>query len=280
MSLTIRTNVAALTASTNVSRTQRRLQSSFAKISSGLRIAKAADDAAGLAVAEGLDARARSAGQAMRNTSDGISAIQIAEGGANEIASQLKRLRELAVQAGNGLLNTTERGYINDEYTEISQEIDRIATSTEFAGTTLLDNTTAVTLQVGVGSTASDQLSFAGAKLTAGATGLNVDSLPGLTKATSSPTTAKAAITSIDAALQTVNSVRSTFGAVQNRLESVMRNLETYHTNARASESRIRDVDFAQETANMTKLNIMQQAGVAVLSQANQLPTAAFSLIR
>lgn len=280
MSLTIRTNVAALTASTNVSRTQRRLQSSFAKISSGLRIAKAADDAAGLAVAEGLDARARSAGQAMRNTSDGISAIQIAEGGANEIASQLKRLRELAIQAGNGLLNTTERGYINDEYTEISKEIDRIATSTEFAGTTLLDNTTAVTLQVGVGSSTSDQLSFAGAKLTAGATGLNIDALAGLTKATSTPTTAKAAITSIDAALQKVNSVRSTFGAVQNRLESVMRNLETYHTNARASESRIRDVDFAQETANMTKLNIMQQAGVAVLSQANQLPTAAFSLIR
>lgn len=280
MSLTIRTNVAALTASTNVSRTQRRLESSFAKISSGLRIAKAADDAAGLAVAEGLDARARSAGQAMRNTSDGISAIQIAEGGANEIASQLKRLRELAVQAGNGLLNTTERGYINDEYTQISKEIDRIATSTEFAGTTLLDNTTAVTLQVGVGSSTSDQLSFAGAKLTAGATGLNIDALAGLTKATSTPTTAKAAITSIDAALQKVNSVRSTFGAVQNRLESVMRNLETYHTNARASESRIRDVDFAQETANMTKLNIMQQAGVAVLSQANQLPTAAFSLIR
>lgn len=276
MSLTVRTNIAALSAATNVGRTQRRLESSFQKISSGLRISRAADDAAGLAIAEGLDARARSAGQAKRNANDAISAIQIAEGGSNEIANQLKRLRELAVQAGNGLLSTTERGYIENEYKEINLEIQRIADSTEFSGTKLLDNTTSITVQVGVGSSSADQIGFTGAKLTSAT--LGISSLAGL-KSSGTPTSAKTAITAIDAALTKVNSARSTFGAVQNRLESVMRNLETYHTNARASESRIRDVDFAAETANMTRLNIMQQAGVAVLGQANQLPSAVFQLL-
>lgn len=277
MSLTIRSNLASMNAAVNVARTQRSLSRSFEKISSGLRINRAADDAAGLSIAEGLDARARSSSQAMRNVNDGISAIQVAEGATNEVAEVLKRMRELAVQAGNSLLQSTDRAYIEDEYKQLSAEISRIADITEFAGTKLLDNTTAVKLQVGVGSTAADQISFTGVDLKAAT--LSVDSLAGL-KSTGTSATAKAAITKIDAALAKVNSARSTFGAIQNRLDSAMRNLETYRTNTTAAESRIRDVDFAQETANMTKLNIMQQAGVAVLGQANQLPSAAFSLLR
>lgn len=277
MSLTIRSNLASMNAAVNVARTQRSLSSSFEKISSGLRINRAADDAAGLSIAEGLDSRARSSSQAMRNVNDGISAIQVAEGATNEVAEVLKRMRELAVQAGNSLLQTSDRAYIEDEYKQLSAEISRIADITEFAGTKLLDNTTAVKLQVGVGSTAADQISFTGVDLKAGT--LSVNALTGLS-AKGGSATAKAAITKIDAALAKVNSARSTFGAVQNRLDSAMRNLETYRTNTTAAESRIRDVDFATETANMTKLNIMQQAGVAVLGQANQLPSAAFSLLR
>ena len=277
MSLTIRSNLASMNAAVNVARTQRSLSSSFEKISSGLRINRAADDAAGLSIAEGLDSRARSSSQAMRNVNDGISAIQVAEGATNEVAEVLKRMRELAVQAGNSLLQTSDRAYIEDEYKQLSAEISRIADITEFAGTKLLDNTTAVKLQVGVGSTAADQISFTGVDLKAGT--LSVNALTGLS-AKGGSATAKAAITKIDAALANVNSARSTFGAVQNRLDSAMRNLETYRTNTTAAESRIRDVDFATETANMTKLNIMQQAGVAVLGQANQLPSAAFSLLR
>lgn len=277
MSLTIRSNLASMNAAVNVARTQRSLSSSFEKISSGLRINRAADDAAGLSIAEGLDSRARSSSQAMRNVNDGISAIQVAEGATNEVAEVLKRMRELAVQAGNSLLQTSDRAYIQDEYTQLSAEITRIADITEFAGTKLLDNTNAVKLQVGVGSTAADQISFNAVNLQAGT--LSVNALKGL-QASGTSATAKAAITKIDAALAKVNSARSTFGAIQNRLDSAMRNLETYRTNTTAAESRIRDVDFATETANMTKLNIMQQAGVAVLGQANQLPSAAFSLLR
>ena len=273
MSLRVNTNMTALNAVVNTARTQRSLSKSFERISSGLRINRAADDAAGLGVAEQFDAEKRSGAQALRNTNDGISAIQIAEGASNEISEILKRMRELAVQGSSELLVAPERNYLTDEYNELSAEIDRIVNVTEFNGVSLIDGSdTAITVQVGVGSTANDTIDIDTDDLDA--TALGVNSLNYSTAANS-----RAAIATIDTAMGTVNTVRAGFGAVQNRLSSAMNNLETYTTNLAAAESRIRDVDFAAETANMTKLNIMQQAGVAVLGQANQLPQGALRLI-
>lgn len=277
MSLVINSNVTSMNAAVNVSRTQRKLATSFEKISSGLRINRAADDAAGLAIAEGLDARGRSAEQAMRNVNDGISAIQVAEGATNEIAEILKRMRELAMQAGNSLLGTADRAFIEDEYDEIRAEITRIANLTEFSGTNLLNASSTIKIQIGVANGVGNTINLQTRDLRAST--LAINSLTGLT-ATATPTDVQNALTKIDAAIASVNSARSVFGSLQNRLGSAMRNLETYRTNTKAAESRIRDVDFAQETANMTKLNIMQQAGVAVLGQANQLPSAAFQLLQ
>lgn len=277
MSLVINSNVTSMNAAVNVARTQRKLATSFEKISSGLRINRAADDAAGLAIAEGLDARGRSAEQAMRNVNDGISAIQVAEGATNEIAEILKRMRELAMQAGNSLLGTADRAFIEDEYDEIRAEITRIANLTEFSGTNLLNASSTIKIQIGVANGVGNTINLQTRDLRAST--LAINSLTGLT-ATATPTDVQAALTKIDAAIASVNSARSVFGSLQNRLGSAMRNLETYRTNTKAAESRIRDVDFAQETANMTKLNIMQQAGVAVLGQANQLPSAAFQLLQ
>ncbi len=282
MSLTVRTNVASLHAAANVSQTQRSLSRSFARLSSGLRIERAADDAAGLAIAEGLDAERRSATQARRNANDAISAIQVAEGSANEIADLLKRMREIAVQSGNGLLKdlSTERTYLVDEYDELLQELDRVAKTSEFSGTSLIQGGAAVSVQVGTGATAADQISISTTDLRlatlAAAAGTNDFSDSTLLAAASD---AKLLLTDLDAALGIVNSTRSSLGSAQNRLESAVNTLETYHTNVSAAESRIRDVDFAAETANMTRLNIMQQAGVAVLGQANALPNAVFGLI-
>ena len=282
MSLTVRTNVASLHAAANVSQTQRSLSRSFARLSSGLRIERAADDAAGLAIAEGLDAERRSATQARRNANDAISAIQVAEGSANEIADLLKRMREIAVQSGNGLMKdlSTERTYLVDEYDELLKELDRIAKTSEFSGTSLIQGGAAVSVQVGTGATAADQISISTTDLRlatlAASAGTNDFSDSTLLAAASD---AKLLLTDLDSALRIVNSTRSSLGAAQNRLESAVNTLETYHTNVSAAESRIRDVDFAAETANMTRLNIMQQAGVAVLGQANALPNAVFGLI-
>lgn len=282
MSLTVRTNVASLHAAANVSQTQRSLSRSFARLSSGLRIERAADDAAGLAIAEGLDAERRSATQARRNANDAISAIQVAEGSANEIADLLKRMREIAVQSGNGLMKdlSTERTYLVDEYDELLKELDRIAKTSEFSGTSLIQGGAAVSVQVGTGATAADQISISTTDLRlatlAASAGTNDFSDSTLLAAASD---AKLLLTDLDSALRIVNSTRSSLGAAQNRVESAVNTLETYHTNVSAAESRIRDVDFAAETANMTRLNIMQQAGVAVLGQANALPNAVFGLI-
>ncbi|MFK7929796.1 MAG: flagellin [Myxococcota bacterium] len=273
MSLVVNTNLTSLTAVGNIARTSRSLNKSFERISSGLRINRAADDAAGLAMAEQFDAEKRSGMQALRNTNDGVSAIQIAEGGANEISEILKRMRELAVQGSSELLVAPERNYLTDEYNELEAEVDRIVAVTEFNGVSLIDGTdTSIDVQVGVGSTANDLISINTDDLDAAA--LGVGALDYSTAANS-----RAAIATIDTAMGTVNTIRAGFGAVQNRLESSLNSMETYTTNLAAAESRIRDIDFASETANMTKLNIMQQAGTAVLGQANQLPQGALRLI-
>jgi flagellin len=275
MALTVNTNTASNNAINNLNRTSRSLSRSFERISSGLRIAKAADDAAGLGVAENLDQTERAARQAMRNTNDGISLIQTAEGAASEVSSILKRMKELAVQSSSETLQTTERGYIQDEFEALSAEVERIAQVTEFGGLLLAEGTnTALDVQVGVGATTNDRITLVLGDLRA--TILGVDTA---TMDMSTVTNSQTALGGLDTALDSVNQYRSTFGSTQNRLDSALNNLEIYTENLASAESRIRDADFAFETAEMAKYQVMQQAGTSVLAQANQINQSVLSLL-
>jgi flagellin len=275
MSLTVNTNVSSLMAQTTLGKTSRAMAGSFERLSSGLRVSKAADDAAGLAVAENLDTTARSARVAMRNVNDGVSVISTAEGATNEVGNIVKRMRELAVQSSSETLADSERAYIQDEYTELAAEVDRIAGATEFNGTSLTDGTTtSMNVQVGVNGTANDQIGVTLGNLSATVLGVDTGSLD-----LSTATGAQSALSAIDTAVDTISGYRSDYGAVQNRLGSALNNLETYHTNLKSAESSIRDADFAYETAELTKNQVMQQAGVSVLAQAKGMSSSALSLL-
>lgn len=275
MALTVNTNIAAISAGTQLNATNRSLSDSFSRISSGLRISKASDDAAGLAVAENLDSISTSARQAMRNTNDGISVIATAEGAAAETGDILKRMRELAVQSSSETLDDDERAYIQDEYEQLSSEVDRIASVTEFNGVSLSDGTnTQLDVQVGVNGTADDRITITLGDMRGTVLGVDTASLDLSTSAG-----AQAAIAAIDTAIDTVSGYRSDMGAAENRLDSALNNLETYTTNLSAAESRIRDADFAFETAELSKKQIMQQAGVSVLAQAKGINSAAAQLV-
>jgi flagellin len=273
--MTINTNTTAMNSLGNLNKTTRGLQSTFQNISSGLRINNAADDAAGLGVAENLEAEQMSLRQAQRNTHDGISVIQTAEGATNEVGDILKRMRELAVQSSSETLHNNERQYIQDEFTQLTGEVDRIADVTEFNGISLTNATSAgLDVQVGIHNSGDDRINVSLGDLRA--TTLQVDSA---NLALDNTASAQAALTTLDSALDQVNGYRSDYGAVQNRLESTLNTLETYTENVAASESRIRDADFAHETAEMSKFQIMQQAGVAILGQANGISQGALRLI-
>jgi len=276
MSMVINTNSVSLNAQGNLAKTSRGLSSTFENISSGLRINNAADDAAGLAVAENLDAEQRSLRQAHRNTNDGISVIQTAEGATNEVGDMLKRMRELAVQSSSETLADSERAYIQDEFTQLTEEVDRIADVTEFNGQSLANVSGGGTMnvQVGIHNSTDDRIAITLGDLSADT--LKVDSS---NMKLSTSASAQEAITAIDTAIDSVNKHRSNYGAVQNRLESALNNLETYTENVATAESRIRDADFAHETAEMSKFQIMQQAGTAILGQANGLGQGALRLI-
>jgi flagellin len=275
MALVVNTNTASNNAINNLNRNTRALSSSFRKISSGLRISKASDDAAGLAVAENLEAASRSAKVAMRNTNDGISIISTAEGASNEVGNILKRMRELAVQSSSETLDDGERAYIQDEFTELSEEVDRISAVTEFNGLQLADGTdTQLDVQVGVNNTADDRITISLGDLTASTLGVDTASVD-----LSSSATAQTAIDTIDIAIDSVSAYRSKFGAVENRLNSALNNLENYTENLLSAESQIRDADFAYETAEMSKNQIMQQASTAVLAQAKTVSQGALNLI-
>lgn len=276
MGLVVNSNTTAMNALGNLNRTNRGLTSTFAKISSGLRINSAADDSAGMAVAENLDAEARSLGQAKRNTHDGISVIQTAEGATDEVADILKRMRELAVQSSSETLHNNERSYIQDEFSQLTQEVDRIAAVTEFNGIALGNANKGLDVQVGAQNTANDRIQINLGDLRA--TTLGIDN-SGTGVQLDTVTNARAALTKIDNALDTINGYRSDYGSVQNRLESALNNLDIYTENIQGAESRIRDADFAQETAEMQKFQIMQQAGTAILSQANGITQGALRLI-
>jgi flagellin len=281
MALVVNNNLAALNSLNQLNRTNQALSRTFGRISSGLRINRAGDDAAGLAVAENLDAGVRSLYAAKRNANDGIAVIQIAEGATNEVANILKRMRELAVQSASETLASTERNYIQTEYVQLESEINRISDVTEFNGVGLTRGTTGsgntgLDVQIGMYNTNDDRVTVSLGNLQAGVSGM------GLTNnsiSLGSVASAQLAITQIDLAIDTVNTYRSTYGAIQNRLESTVRNLDTYSENLRAAESQIRDADFAYEAAEMSKLQIMQQAGTAILGQANQINQGAVRLI-
>jgi flagellin len=274
MSLSVRTNVSSLTAQGNLSRTSADLAKSISRLSSGLRVESAADDAAGLAISEDFKASIRSLNQARRNANDGVSLVQTAEGSLKEVSGLLTRMRELSVQSRNGTVNTTQRGYLNDEFDTLRSEIDRIVNTTEFNGVALLDGDQAAGLafQVGIGTTDDDRLTVSIATSSASALGLGASTI-------STTGGADTAIAALDTAIERVSTRRAGLGAMQNRLATTMSNLETYSTNLSAANSRIVDVDVAEETAMLTKNQILMQAGTAMLAQANQGPSMALSLL-
>ena len=275
MALTVNTNLTSMNALGKLNNTNKMLSSTFGRISSGLRINSAADDAAGLAVAENLDAASSSLRQAARNTNDGISTIQTAEGSANEVTNILKRMRELAVQSSSETLADGERAFIQDEFEQLSSEVDRISATTNFNGVNLADGTaTEIGVQVGIFDTADDRINIDLGDLRATTLAVDTGNID-----LSASSTAQSALTTLDTAIDSINAYRSGYGAVQNRLESSLNNLETYTENIAAAESRIRDADFAYESAEMAKFQTMQQAGIAVLGQANQLSQGALRLL-
>lgn len=279
MGLVINTNLAAINAQRNLSRTEGDLNSSLARLSSGMRITAAKDDAAGLAISEKLRAQIRGMAQAERNANDGISLIQTAEGALDEVSGIMIRLRELAVQSATGTLGDEERGYLNAEFQDLIDECNRIASVTEFNGQKLLDGTFSggVAFQVGLNNSTMDRITAsipATFPSSIGSTGASLAS-----QSISTVSGARSTLSVIDAAIQDISGVRGGLGATQNRLAVTVKNLATVRENISAANSRIRDVDVAAETVSMTRSQILMQAGVSVLAQANQLPQMALSLI-
>jgi flagellin len=275
MSMSIRTNISSLNAQRNLYSTQSAMESSLSKLSSGFRITKAGDDAAGLGISTKLESQIRSYSQAVRNANDGISVIQSTEAALNEDANILTRLRELAMQSASDGVGNSERAYIQKESTALVAELERISQVTEYNGTKLL-NTTAATLdfQVGIYSTANDAITFNTLNATTGASGLNVSGISLTAKAS-----ALAALASIDSALASVSDARSTLGANGNRFNSAIANIQSFAESLSAANSRIKDVDVAEETSKMSRSQILLQAGVSVLAQANQMPQMALKLL-
>ena len=272
MGLRVNTNIASLTAQRNLSTVTGRLQGNYTRLSSGLRIATAADDAAGLAISERMRSQIRSYSAAGRNAQDGISLVQTAEGAMNEVSNILSRMRELAIQASNGTLSTTDRTTIDAEVDQLIEELDRISSSTEFNGIALLDGSTATaSIQVGINSGEIIDITLQDTSTTT----LAVNAVD-LTTAAG----AAAALGAIDTAIDTVNTSRGEMGAAQNRLQSAVASIANARENLSSAESRIRDVDVANETADLTRNSIMQQAAVSVLQQANTQPQIALSLLQ
>ncbi len=279
MPIVMNSNVSALTAQRYLDIARRNLDSSLAKLSSGMRIVRAADDAAGLGISEVMKAQIRGLAQAGRNANDGVSIAQVAEGAMNEQAAILTRLRELAVQSANGTLTSTDRQFIDKEAKDLTSELDRIALSTEYDGFKLLNSLGNVTIQVGIRATTNDTLNIFFGTTTSSTLSV-VYSVGGNVDLASSATTASASISAIDGAITSLSTFRAMIGADTNRLQVTINNLASARENLVAAQSRIRDVDVASETAEMTRAEILSQAGTAVLAQANQLPAAALSLLR
>jgi flagellin len=259
----------------NLNTSQALMSTAVQRLSSGLRVNSAKDDAAGLAIAERMNSQVRGMNVAMRNAQDGISLAQTAEGAIGKIGDALQRMRELAVQAANGTNNSGDRTNLNEEFTQLSSEVTRLVNSTQFNSTNLLSAAATFTFQIGAGTTANDTISVTGSNLSALATAIGTQSLTGTTAAN-----ATAAITALDTQIDVVTTQRATWGAVQNRFESVISNIQVNAENLAAARGRIMDADYAAETASLTRAQILQQAGVAMLAQANAAPQSVLSLLR
>ncbi|WP_336696032.1 flagellin domain-containing protein [Delftia acidovorans] len=290
MASIINTNLVSLNAQRNLSTSQSSLSTTMQRLSSGLRVNSAKDDAAGLAIAERMNAQVRGMNVAMRNANDGISMAQTAEGALGKLSDNLQRMRELAVQAANDTNGTTDRGSLDKEFQQLAQEIARIVGSTSFNGRQLLDNDNPTVFQVGANTGADNQITITavnltgaspgGLAITAGTPPTLGGALGSLLGAGSSAPDARLSMEAIDTALDLVNNTRATFGAAQNRFEAVISNLQVAAENTASARSRIMDADFAAETANLSRTQILQQAGTAMVAQANQMPQSVLKLIQ
>ena len=277
----INTNIMSLNAQRNLSATQSALATSVQRLSTGLRVNSAKDDAAGLAIAERMNTQVRGMNVAIRNANDAISLAQTAEGALSKINDMGQRMRELAVQSANATNNDSDRASLNQEYQALAEEIKRTLSSTAFNGTKMFAAGAALTFQVGANNATTDQITINLATITTdtgalGAMGANAASAPGIT----SFTFATDALAKLDTMLTKVNAKRAEFGATQNRFEAVIQTLQVSAENQTAARSRIMDADFASETASLTRSQVLQQAGTAMLSQANSLPNNVLSLLR
>jgi flagellin len=275
----INTNVMSLNSQRSLNRSQHSMNSALERLSSGLRINRAKDDAAGMAISERFSSQIRGLNQAVRNANDGISLVQTAEGATQEIGNMLQRMRELAVQSSNETYSASDRASLNDEYHALANEIRRITDVTEFNGTTLLGSANTVSFQVGWENGANNVITVSTVDVASAGTG-SVGAVISTTTHISTATKANSLIAQVDNSINKISELRADFGAVQNRLESSVRNMENVVENQSAARSRIRDADFAAETAELTRTQILQQAGVAMLAQANGLPQNVLSLLR
>lgn len=279
MAMTINTNLQSLNAQRNLSTSQSSLATSMQRLSSGLRVNSAKDDAAGLSISERMNAQVRGMNVAVRNANDGISFAQTAEGSLSKIGDSLQRMRELAVQAANGTNNSKDRTSMTKEFNALAEEISRVTTNTEFNGTKVLTSAAgSMSFQVGANTSTDNQITLSGGTV-AGWGGAGVSAATAST-ILSDASAALSAMSNIDTALDNVNSMRATYGAAQNRFEAVVANLQVAAENTSAARARITDADFASETANLSRAQILQQAGTAMVAQANQLPQGVLSLLR
>ena len=276
MGMTINTNVLSINAQRNASTTNTSLATSLQRLSSGLRVNSAKDDAAGLAIASRMDAQARGMNVAVRNSNDGISLVQTAESGMAVIGDMLQRMRELAVQASNGTNTSNDLSALDSEYSELWSEIQRTMSSVEFNGTSLLDASANFAFQIGANSGQSLEVVSSDLSVTAG-----ISAMSGQSALDTTTTSANAVhIDAIDTAIQSMNTSRATLGAIQNRFNYTVSYLQAASENQQAARGRIMDADFAQETANLSRAQILQQAGTAMVAQANQLPQGVLALLR
>ncbi len=281
MALTVNTNIASLNAQRNLLGSQNELNTALQRLSTGLRLNSARDDAAGLFVAEQITADIRGLNQATRNAQDGISLGQVAEGALGEIANNIQRIREIAVQSAN--VTVQDRSGLQQEVDQLTQEISRIIATSQFNGTNLLSGaSTTLTFQIGQDGTASNQVSISTTDLASSATisAFNSDLSATGTVDVSTQAASSGALAALDSSINTISSTRATFGAIQNRFEAVISNLTNTSENLSAARSRIVDADFAAESAALTRAQIIQQAGVSVLAQANTIPQLALSLLQ
>ena len=285
MPITINTNTSALNAQRQLGNSTLKLRQVYESLSSGLRITRASVDAAGLAIADSLRADQRIASVAIRNANDGISLISIADGALNETGNILARMAELSEQSANGTLSTTQRSALDLEFKQLGSEIERIAVTTEFNNTKLLSGGGSISLQVGFNSASTSQITFTGTQGTLNALGLSGSGSSALTfslNASTGATGQAAALSALDAvkgAIGSLTASRGTLGSIESRLTAAINNLQVTRENYAAAESQIRDVDVASAAADLTRLNILQQAGAAVLAQANQQPALALALL-